>query len=122
MKKKLSSLPGHVLDFLWVLQAYLRGKVLRQKDYLPQDNFFRPSTATNCKRITMLMKWWARRPATIAEVRELMTQKPPAHEHFFWFGSAPMLPYLHWDNGAWRLGYNCNWFDRNVLTIPPRKF
>ncbi len=118
MKKSI----GSTLDFLWVLQAFLRGKVLRQKDYRPQGNVFCLSTQTNYKRITMLMKWWARRPATVAEVRELKTQKPPAYEPFFWFGPAPMRLQLYWNDGDWRWHYSCDWFDRNVLTIPPRKF
>lgn len=126
MMKKLSPLFGSVLDFLWVLQAYLRGKVLRQKNYRLQGNFFRLATATNYKRITMLMKWWGHRSATTAEIRSLLAQtsgsmvKSP--EPSFWFGPVHMQPYLRWNDGAWRLRYECDWFDPNGLTFPPRKF
>jgi len=111
-----------LLDFLWVLQAFLRGKVLRQKDYRPQGNVFCLSTQTNYKRITMLMDWWGHRPATLKETMALMAEvKMGANndrifsnpELPFWFGPAPMLPYLYWDDGAWRLRYSCDWFDND---------
>lgn len=48
-------------DYLWVLQAFLRGKVLRQKAYQPQGNFFRLPVPMTTNRILMLMKWWGLR-------------------------------------------------------------
>ncbi len=59
-------------DFLWVLQAFLRGKVLRQKVYQPQGNFFRLSVPVTARRNTMLMRWWGYRPATMAELYKAM--------------------------------------------------
>jgi len=120
-----------VFDFLWALQAYLRGKVLCQKDYRPQGDFFRLSTRTNYRRITLLMSWWGRRLATVKEAIVLMAESKmdddSSHifknpELPFWFGPAHMHPYLHWNNGAWRLRYECDWFDFNGLTVPIRKF
>lgn len=63
-----------IRDFLWVLQAFLRGKLLRQKAYRPQGNFFRPPVPVTIKRITRLMKWWGHRPMTLDEVKTLMEQ------------------------------------------------
>ena len=57
-----------IRDFLWVLQAFLRGKVLCQKAYCPQGDLFQLSIPVTAKRITMLMKWWGYRPATMAEL------------------------------------------------------
>ena len=57
-----------IRDFLWVFQAFLRGKLLRQKAYRPQGNFFRLPVPVTAKRITMLMKWWDYRPATMADL------------------------------------------------------
>lgn len=57
-----------IRDFLWVLQAFLRGKVLYQKTYRPQGNFFRPPGPASVRRIRMLMEWWCFRPATMDEL------------------------------------------------------
>jgi len=57
-------------DFLWVFQAFMRGKVLRQKVYCSQENFFRMPVPANVKRTTMLMKWWGYRPASEDDLRE----------------------------------------------------
>ena len=47
-------------DYFWVLQAFLRGKFLRQSAYLPHDNFFivEPQTRTNLNRVKELARWW----------------------------------------------------------------
>lgn len=55
-------------DRLWVLQAFLHGKVLRQKAYRPQDNFFRAMPGITVRRMTTLMRWWGFRPATSDEL------------------------------------------------------
>ena len=61
-----------IRDFLWTLQAYLRGKILRQKAYRPQTqgNFsvFRATTGTTARRATMLIKWWGRRPMSVEDM------------------------------------------------------
>jgi len=61
-------------DYLWVLQAFLRGKVLRQKAYTPQDNCFRLPVSMTTNRILMLMKWWGLRPLTQKEGEALILQ------------------------------------------------
>ena len=71
-----------IRDFLWVLQAFLRGKVLRQKAYRPVyqiggnyfsfDHFTRSvpiTSGTTIRRMTMLMRWWGFRPMTPEEQR-----------------------------------------------------
>lgn len=64
-----------VYDFLWVIQAFLRGKVLRQEDYRPQGNLFQLPVSVIAKRFTMLMRWWGYRPATLADLyRETRTR------------------------------------------------
>lgn len=57
-----------IRDFLWVLQAFLRGKILHQKIYRPQGSFFRPPGPASVRRIRMLMEWWRFRPATKDEL------------------------------------------------------
>lgn len=56
-----------IRDFLWVLQAFLRG-VLYQKTYRPQGDFFRPPGPASVRLIKMLMGWWGFRPATMNEL------------------------------------------------------
>ncbi|MBI1957332.1 MAG: hypothetical protein HYS44_02655 [Candidatus Niyogibacteria bacterium] len=69
--KKLNA----IRDFLWVLQAFLRGKVLRQKAYWPLDNVLRPPVPTTVRRISMLMRWWGYRLPTLDEAKALVERK-----------------------------------------------
>lgn len=59
-----------IRDFLWVLQAFLRGKLLRQKAYCPQGTFFKLSLPfpVTAKRIKTLMSWWGYRMATLTDL------------------------------------------------------
>lgn len=65
-----------IYDFLWVLRAFLRGKLLRQKAYRPYRRARRVADffhlvaipGTTATRNAALMKWWGYRPATLAEL------------------------------------------------------
>ena len=61
-------------DFLWVLQAFLRGKVLRQKAYRPHGNgkgfFLRVPEGTSQERSTALLKKWKGKPIMVKDVVE----------------------------------------------------
>ena len=61
-----------ILDYLWVIVAYIRGKVLRQNAYRPQGDgklaFFQAARGANFKRISILVNWWGLRLATLDEL------------------------------------------------------
>ena len=59
-------------DFLWVLMAYLRGKMLRQKAYRPQGNAFPSMPGANINRMLTIIDWWGYRPMTTKEMLPLM--------------------------------------------------
>ncbi len=63
-------------DCLWVLKAYLRGKVLQQKGYQPQEDFYFviPESVT-VKRMKLLIRLWGLRPATLDETMKLIFQE-----------------------------------------------
>lgn len=69
--QKMNEFFGYIADLLWVILAYLRGKVLRQKAYrlVTQNGLMRPPMATTVRRMIMLMRWWGLRPATLEELR-----------------------------------------------------
>jgi len=50
-------------DFLWVSQAFVRGKVLRQRAYLPQAKVFfcYLQENTSITRVVALRRWWGYR-------------------------------------------------------------
>lgn len=48
-----------IRDFFWVLWSYLRGRVLRQKCYLPESYMFQLSATIPLERVKMLMAEWA---------------------------------------------------------------
>ena len=78
-------------DYLWVVQVFLRGKVLRQKAYMPQGNCFRLPVPMTTYRILMLMKWWGLRPLTQKEGEALM-KKVVGPRRF---------PGFEWDGERW---------------------
>ena len=90
-------------DYLWVVQVFLRGKVLRQKAYMPQGNCFRLPVPMTTYRILMLMKWWGLRPLTQAEGEALMKQQrfPSRVPGFSWDGERwnTTTDPSDWDNG-----------------------
>ncbi|MFA5124276.1 MAG: hypothetical protein WC473_00400 [Patescibacteria group bacterium] len=69
-----------ILDYLWVIVAYLRGKVLRQKAYRPQGAgelaFFQAARGANFRRISILSKWWGYRLATLDELLSAHFNQP----------------------------------------------
>lgn len=80
MKEKIVKEIGLFRDFMWVLQAFLRGTMLCQKAYQPQSKVFRLPESVPAHRITMLMRWRGYKPLTAKDVKEI--------------GSAP---FLDWD-------------------------
>ena len=84
-----------IRDFLWVCQAFLRGKLLRQKAYRPQGNFFRLPVPVTNKHITMLMKWWGYRPMTLNEAKALMEQISK------YDADSGHIPFLYWTGSGW---------------------
>jgi len=84
-----------ICDFLWVLQAFLRGKVLRQKAYRPNTNGFRLPVSCTVERMLMLTRWWGYRPMTLEEVQMLMRvleNRSP---------SARFVPYISFNGSEW---------------------
>ena len=102
MLTKLKALHSVVADYLWVAQAYLRGKVLKQKGYRPTGVLFHLPVSTTAKRITMLFGFWGYRCLTAQELK-------------FIFGYQPSVPCLSWHDGQWELGNG-----RNVWDSPHR--
>lgn len=76
-------------DFLWVLMAFLRGKVLRQKNYRPHGNAFPSMPGATIQRMLPLMNWWGYRPMTMEEVMLLMQTKEPKDRPGY-------VPYVSW--------------------------
>jgi hypothetical protein len=85
MLTKLKALRAFVADYLWVAQAYLRGKVLKQETYRPKRvvsvlidepaiSFFQLPATVSIRRMLMLMDWWDMRPLKLAEL--LAFRKP----------------------------------------------
>lgn len=68
-------------DRLWVIQSFLRGKVLRQRAYHPHGDFFHPPVPVSVKRVVALLRWWGRRPMTLDEVKALVErlEQSPLH-------------------------------------------
>lgn len=96
-------------DFLWVLQAFLRGKLFCQKAYRPQGNFFPPVPVT-IKRVSMLMKWWGHRLMSIDEVVRLMEQEQMAKQDDDSGRVPSFLNSLNWTGSDWEKKDNWgNW-------------
>lgn len=94
MKKLL----GDVADSLWVLQAYLRGKVLRQKAYrfcADESGFalVHPPVTMSVKRMMMLVQWWGFHPMTPREVLKALTE----------IELPEPVPYANWSSSGWDL-------------------
>lgn len=56
-----------IFDCLWALQAFFRGKVLRQKAYRPEGNLFKVPAPTSVRRMRMFIRLWGYQPATVAQ-------------------------------------------------------
>ena len=61
---------SYLLDFLWVLHAYFRGKVLRDKDYRPRHGIFALSFSVSNKRFCMLERWWGLKDSYPEDIKE----------------------------------------------------
>jgi len=85
-------------DYFWVINAFFRGKVLREKTYRPQGNIFRAPKGATAKRITMLAKFWGRRPMTLAEAVGLVNQRAEAER----VDLTGRVPFLHWNGSSWQ--------------------
>jgi len=90
----------NISDWLWVLQAYLRGKMLRQKAYRPNGNKFRFPVSVTTARIMMLIKLWGFRPMTVAELTRLMAESAPKKSN--------RVPFIEWDR------HDQKWCARNT--------
>ena len=90
----LTKLKKLFCNYLWVLNAYLRGKVLRQRAYRPRGNLFHATPGATCRRQMLLIKWWGFQPATLEEAMELMSQEEKSH-------SSDYVPFLSWTNDRW---------------------
>jgi hypothetical protein len=65
-------------DFLWVFQAYFRGKVLQQRDYqfrISGEHVEVPSIKTTGKRINRLSKWNGYMLLDVGSIRWMLSQK-----------------------------------------------
>lgn len=88
-------------DLLWVLQAFLRGKVLRQKAYRLQAGCTNLPVAVSVRRITKLMRWWGLRLATLEEIVALQRQQEKT-----------FVPYIDWNGEELNLGWNEDSWDK----------
>lgn len=53
----------------WIIMAFLRGKILHQRNYRPrEEHFFHAVPGATIQRMTILMRWWGFRPATMEEL------------------------------------------------------
>jgi len=105
-----------ICDFLWVLSAFLRGKLLRQKAYRPQGIFFRLPVPVTAKRIIMLLKWWGMRPMGIHEAHALWEQMSKQKD------DSGCVPVLKWRTNGWELEESRDdWDNLNDCHIFTRK-
>ena len=117
-KTKLSSFR----DFLWVIRAYLRGKVFRQKVYRPQpqgDYFiFRATPGANFRRTAMLINWWGHRSLTVKEFTALtMNQHVPEDDGNDDGDHDLRAPCLRLTNDGWKKSHESSWNNTHNLGI-----
>jgi len=93
-------------NFLWVLQAYARGKVLRQTAYRPKGNLFRAMPGATAERMLRLMRWWGFNPATPEDLVALMQQQVRQQEVVGRDGRVPMVEYRPEDGGWFVLNWS----------------
>jgi len=70
-----------IRDFFWVLFAFVRGKLLRQKAYRPKpwggnSSIIFGMQGANFCRLSLLMKWWGLRPMTQQELHTYLNPPP----------------------------------------------
>ncbi|MEK7552061.1 MAG: hypothetical protein AAB534_01460 [Patescibacteria group bacterium] len=97
-----------IRDFFWVLQAFIRGKVFHQTDYVPGPNakafimsLVRPSWrirgSFSVGRIATLMRWWGPQMMTKRQIHDLESLAAYEHEAF------KKVPFLFWYENETRL-------------------
>ncbi|MFA6594052.1 MAG: hypothetical protein WCT16_02220 [Candidatus Buchananbacteria bacterium] len=112
-----------ILDYLWVIVAYIRGKVLCQKAYRPQGDgklaFFQAARGTNFKRISILMKWWGCRPVSVEELLALQGMRFATENELRDLAGCrkselhPEVPTIDWNDNQLSIGH----FDADGLTF-----
>ncbi len=107
-------------DFFWVLQAFFRGKVLKQKAYCPQHGIsFRGIPIAAVKRMVMLMRWWGLWPKTLEDVKRM---KPKIY--FKDEGGNEHTNSLFWDGEKWawesKPSIILDWNDESRIPITHR--
>ena len=99
-----------VRDFFWVLWTYLRGRVLRQKAYLPGSYTFRLPATVPLERVIMLMLEWGLPVMTCSEYSRW------GAEH----GFCRVLALDLSEGEGWRiLGNRYDWGKGNWRSNPP---
>ena len=96
----MKSILKFVADWVWVMQAYVRGIVLQQEAYLPRSNgeleIFMFDQDVSIERISCLIWLWGIKPITDTELMKLLTD----HDFIknFKFGD-----YVIWDTSRQNL-------------------
>jgi len=100
-----------IRDFFWVLWTFIRGKMLRQKAYIPSPTNYSfvdllELSGKNEKRFAMLMRFWGPHELEDGDIRclELMAaSQHPAYGHIpFWFQyDCKQKKYLGVTDPAW---------------------
>ena len=104
-----------VRDFFWVLIAFVRGKLLRQKTYRPQPHgqilIMTDMKGMTTRRLTLLTKWWGLRHLTLSEMLALTVRAPISETRRLYLDHhGPHVPYLKWNNDQhrWGVGWGKN--------------
>lgn len=96
--KYLRQVVSWVADLTWVANAFLRGKVLKQKAYCPKQqgklSFFQGIPGATLSRLLRLMELWGLRPLKTDELLAATLEN-----------SQSRIPYLTWENNQWALNY-----------------
>ena len=90
-------------DWLWLLHALFRGKILRQKAYRPKGVFFHAGRGATVRRMTMLLRWYGLRLPTKEEYEAMVH-----------------VPYLDWA-GKWDFGCDEKEWDCRYRIVLVRK-
>ena len=93
-----------IRDFFWVLWAFIRGKVLRQQDYIPSPDvqafcmsLMKPSWSINnfnVGRFAILLRWWGPMEMTRRQIFNLERLAVEAHPAF------GFVPFRFWYNNT----------------------
>lgn len=104
-----------ILDYLWVIVAYIRGKVLRQKAYRPQGagkvSFLHASRGATGRRMLMLLKLWGCRPASVEELLALQGMRFAIEDELRDLAGCQFVPTIPWSdsrNKPYLVGFDGN--------------